>query len=75
MMTTITTTINILDILKESDFELELVPYMLKLHLLESNIPVILDVLSIRSGTPIVSHGILTAIETDFTITYTWNLK
>ncbi|ADQ52745.1 hypothetical protein AsFcp4_186 [Aeromonas phage AsFcp_4] len=41
----------------ECNDEPELVPYMLKIKLLESGIPVIIDPLSIRSNVISVKHG------------------
>ncbi|UYD60043.1 hypothetical protein OPFAMLBM_00022 [Aeromonas phage avDM12-TAAL] len=71
----ISLSINPIDLLIESNYELDLVPYMLNLKLLESGIPVIIDPLSIRSNRMVLKHGELSVVDNGLTITYTWKNK
>lgn len=49
------------DILQECNGEKDLVSYMLKIHMRELQIPIVIDPLSIRSNTLEVMHGRLTS--------------
>lgn len=71
----ISLSIDPLDLLIQSNYELDLVPYMLKINLLESGIPVIIDPLSIRSNLLVLKHGELTVSDNGLTVTYTWKNK
>ncbi|ADM80001.1 hypothetical protein phiAS5_ORF0158 [Aeromonas phage phiAS5] len=70
--------INVAENYAECNFEADLISYMLKIKLLESGIPVIIDPLSIRSDVISVKHGklkqeiIRTGIVADSYYNFTW---
>lgn len=66
---------NITDILGEINGETDLIPYWIKLDLLDKHIPIEINPLNVKDDSFNVEYGFITYTETDGTIEVCWKLQ